>query len=611
MASVRVTPMIIRCVLALALFNTANALHAGFVRTRDGKTMEGQVSFNSAGALVVTRSNGEQATNDLREVVSASFAPGSFFSSGSILPSGWTVADIGDVRGAARLDTNTFTLRVEGNTTNALACHYVSRAMPSDGDLTMKVEEVSGTGVTHGGIMIRGNNSSIFAALSVGGDGKLWFQSRPDSDKKTVILREGPQVKTPILLRLQKKEKTVTALYSYDAKSWETFVTEQLKISLEKTWRDNEGELHLLRASCGVFASSRGVDTRATVRASALFLTQNGLLGEYFSDPDFGNLKMARLDPQVRFNWRSGSPDSSIADDHFSVRWTGKLMPRRFGTYAFFLDADSSAKLWIDDKEIVTSRFKRKSGDAEPTPVPLTGRPTEVKLEFTAGAEEAEVKLGWSLWQNQDKPEVVGMTNFLYVLTGAKSPESIALARLTNAGPAVRGVLLRNGSFIASAVTKADESAVRFAFGGRKEMPLLNNRVARIFLRPPRQALAYEIAHGRSGVFMKNGDFLECEFRGVDHHTLTVNSLLFGMKRYGIEGSGPLVVVLNDVAAKDAGYEVRLLDGSAFRAQKLGATAETIALHDSILGELTFPTSELVEIRQLGVRAGDTAFATP
>jgi hypothetical protein len=160
--------------------------------------------------------------------------------------------------------------------------------------------------------------------------------------------------------------------------------------------------------------------------------------------------------------------------------------------------------------------------------------------------------------------------------------------------------MLRNGTFLAGSITKADESAVRLALAARPEASVLNNRVARIILRPPRQLLPYDIAQGRRGVFTKQSDFFECEFRGLEHNSLTVSSVLFGLKRYSLAEESPLVVILNDVALENAGHEVRLIDGSVLRAKKLKVRSGSLTVTDSILGDFSIPAAELLEIRQLG-----------
>jgi len=585
----------------------ASAASAGQVWLLDGRTLEGELRFNETGALVVRPAQGEAIAVELNKVSSATFASGSYFSSGSMLPNGWTANDYGENRGSTRLDTNTFSLRVAGLGTNATACHFVSRAMPSDGEIIVRVEDVSGTGLTHAGIMIRAHHSGAFAALSLGSDGKVWFQRRVDGDKKEIRTIASGKMSAPVWLRLRLYEKSIQALYSTEPKSWQTLATEPIKLGVEKTWRESEGELQLLRASCGVFASSRGAGTLGTARVTAHVILQQGLVGEYFADREFSNLKMARLDPQIRFDWKAAPPDPALGRTNFSVRWTGKIISKRLGPHSFHIDTPGRAQLWIGEKEVPWASFTRPgSGPEFPAMTMTSGRPTDFKLEFVSDSPAA-IKLGWAL-VNQ-KPELIGMTNFHHLFYGANSPESIALARMSNAGPAVRGVMLRNGTFLAGQAVKADQSAVRFSILGGPEAPVLSSRVARLVLRPPRQPLPYDIALGRGGVFMRNGDFFESDFQGLERNTLTVSSVLFGLKRFAVEGNDALVVVLNDVAAINSGFEVRLLDGSVLRAQKVRAKPASLVIEDSILGELAIPFSELVALRQLGVTISDGASA--
>jgi hypothetical protein len=596
-------PARIRIPLLLAVTTLVFSIGAATVRTREGKVLEGDLRFNEAGALVLRPGEGEPITIELKDVARATFESGTFFSSGSLLPNGWAAQDIGDARGSVRLDTNTLALRVEGRSTNLTSCHFVSRPMPSDGDFWVRVEGVTGNGPANAGIMIRSENNSAFAAISLGNDGKLLFLSRGDPARKEIRMTRGPSISTPMHLRLQKRDTTVTAMYAKDTRMWQTLAIEPVKISPQKTWREGEGDLQLLRASCGVFASSRGINTLATARLTPITMMLQGLLGEYFADQDFVNLRMARLDPQVRFNWRTTSPSPVLDRNNFSVRWTGKVVARKAGNYRFCFDADDRAKLWINDTEMPSASLKKYGNELEIPYFPLhAGSSINVKLEYENGGGEASVQLGWALQGHP--PEVIDMTNFLYMFNATNSPESIALSRVTNNTPAVGGVLLRDGSFLAGAVRSADESAVRISYPGKKDVTVLNSRVARIHLRPSRSPLRFEIAQGRTGVFTKSGDFLESEFKRIEGDTLHMGSVLFGSKKFGIENGDAVAVVLNDFVPARSGFEVTLLDGSALQVPKITANAETITIHEPILGTLSIPATELFEIRAIGLASG-------
>jgi beta-glucosidase len=65
-------------------------------------------------------------------------------------------------------------------------------------------------------------------------------------------------------------------------------------------------------------------ETVAPVPPSAL----TGLKGEYFNNKDLqGEPVLVRKDEQVNFDWVRERPVPQLADDKFSVRWTGKFVP--------------------------------------------------------------------------------------------------------------------------------------------------------------------------------------------------------------------------------------------------------------------------------------------
>lgn len=604
-------PFLTACALPLVLLGAllptislTSVCQAGTLRTLDGRSYDGEIQFTDEGALLI-KSGDSNTVVAITNVARATIASGPFLSSGSTLPNGWLTQDIGDARGSTRLDTNTFSIRVEGQSTNANACHFVARSMTSDGQITARVEAVSGTGYAQAGLMIRSQvHSAVYAAVSVGSDGRLLFQRRADPDRRETKTSQGPQVSPPVWLRLQKSEKSVAALWSQDGSRWQVLDSDTVKLSAEKTWREGEGEVSLLRASCGVFASCQGKGTASQARIVPLVMSMQGLLGEYFDGRDFRQLKMARVDPHIRFNWAGGAPDPSLNKDSFSVRWTGKIVAPKTSAYAFYFDAEETARLWINDREMPAASLRR---GAKPTPeqmIPFTGGSTaNIRMEFENGSGPASVRLGWGLAGNA--PEPMSMTNFLCVFFATNSPESVALSRVTNNSPPIRGVLLRNGSFLAGTVSKATESAVHISLPDRKDVPILNSKVARIYLKAPQQTLPYEEVRGRSGIFMKGGDFFEGDFRSIEHGSVIASSVLYGLRRFSIEGGEPLVILLNDPSPTRSGWEVRLLNGTSLRASRLTPTAQSITVDDTVVGRVTVPTSELFEIRHVARTVAD------
>jgi beta-glucosidase len=81
---------------------------------------------------------------------------------------------------------------------------------------------------------------------------------------------------------------------------------------------------------------------------------ENGLLGEYFNDPDLkGSPAISRIDREIRFWWEKGSPDPKIRRDYFSARWTGYLVAEYPGDYEIGVSSDDRSRLFIDDSLLV------------------------------------------------------------------------------------------------------------------------------------------------------------------------------------------------------------------------------------------------------------------
>ena len=134
-----------------------------------------------------------------------------------------------------------------------------------------------------------------------------------------------------------------------------------------------------------------------------------GLRGEYFRGRELeGSPMLTRLDPTVDFRWDRGSPtsdlvargelpaDQGLANDDFSVRWTGVLLPPVSGRYELTVTGDDGFRLDVDGRRVIdewttTSRARAKSAllDLE------AGKAHEVRLEYFESIRDAEVRLGW------------------------------------------------------------------------------------------------------------------------------------------------------------------------------------------------------------------------
>ncbi|CAG0937646.1 Anti-sigma-I factor RsgI3 [Thermoflexales bacterium] len=103
--------------------------------------------------------------------------------------------------------------------------------------------------------------------------------------------------------------------------------------------------------------------------------------GEYFNNQDFaGTPSLVRNDKNIAFNWGMGWPNSKIAADRFSVRWTRTLNLTE-GTYRFAARFDDGARLFIDNV-LILDQWQAASGQTYVVDVPLGAGNHIVRFDY-------------------------------------------------------------------------------------------------------------------------------------------------------------------------------------------------------------------------------------
>ncbi len=128
---------------------------------------------------------------------------------------------------------------------------------------------------------------------------------------------------------------------------------------------------------------------------------EHGLRGEYFANKDLqGTPVLTRIDSTIRFEWAMSSPDTMLPSDHFSVRWTGTLVPSTTGMYRLGVSTDDGVRFWLDGRLLVDSWFDRGATlDAMTLPLD-SGRTYQVKIEYYENTGWAYAALVWELQQD-------------------------------------------------------------------------------------------------------------------------------------------------------------------------------------------------------------------
>ncbi len=158
----------------------------------------------------------------------------------------------------------------------------------------------------------------------------------------------------------------------------------------------------------------------------------------------------------------------------------------------------------------------------------------------------------------------------------------------------VAGALLCSGSFVAGAVHVADETTIRMAFAGR-ELTIPRRRVARILFHEVSVEALDRIGPGRVGAALCNGDFYEGQVQ-VRSGTASVSSVLFGSRTFTTYNQ-IAAALLNGVKDAPCRFEVRVTDGSRFRAAALTFEAGRVRITDACGESFVINASQLEQIR--------------
>lgn len=134
---------------------------------------------------------------------------------------------------------------------------------------------------------------------------------------------------------------------------------------------------------------------RPELAVDALVGNGEGLTGHYFQGTTLINERLARVDPQLDFDWKTGAPAGGLQADDFSVRWSGQLEAPRSEWFIFRVDADDGVRLTVNGAVVIDGWT---NGSLARTSAPLrftAGQKVEVTLEYFEAWGSAHVQLGW------------------------------------------------------------------------------------------------------------------------------------------------------------------------------------------------------------------------
>lgn len=160
--------------------------------------------------------------------------------------------------------------------------------------------------------------------------------------------------------------------------------------------------------------------------------------------------------------------------------------------------------------------------------------------------------------------------------------------------PRMTAIFLLNGTTLVGNLKSITSKEIVLSVEKKDfKVPLVN--VGKVLFRNVPEELKEVISSGRSGVLLRNGDFIDGEVKEVDEDIVSLYSTLLGIKRLSIRLN---VVALVFKKTRSTKSDVKIVTkyGSEIRGSNIQFEKETFKLKEEILGEIEFSYKDLVEI---------------
>ena len=317
-----------------------------------------------------------------------------------------------------------------------------------------------------------------------------------------------------------------------------------------------------------------------------------GLLGCYYQNRFFYGDGALSVDAVMDFS--PVTPPAEFPDKNYSVRWTGQLVPPHTEEYTFKITTDEGVRLWVGGSLVVNELSNRSARTFTGTAPLERDVRYNIRLESVHRAGQGNLKVTWG---SKSKEESVLGEQGVYPHFTPAAPEESGGDEVDESQ--TLGVFSWGGSRIAAGVTTADDSVVRFVEGTSPDRISTVN-VARIVLKPVQAKWRKVLYDKRKGVLLRNGDFIEGEFKSLKEDWLVLNSVLFGVKVYGLDEVVALMLdKVADKPARGSRFELVLESGSLLHVRSFKLDKGGVIVDDPTVGKFLVPLTELDEMRRI------------
>lgn len=311
----------------------------------------------------------------------------------------WNSRDIGQVGvpGDVKVIEDTVSIRASGHDIDAFfdGFHYFYRQVEGDIEVVARVDSLENTnGWAKAGVMIRTDltASSPHVSMVVTPENGFQFLYREQSIADTHS-ESGDSFPSSGWVKLIKRGTVVSGYSSIDGLTWEWVGTLRFD-SEEIFYAGVAATSHENSLAANVVISELATEEPNDNRAIGVHVgAGDGLLGVYQQGE---NLEVTRVDSQIDFDWKAGSPADGFAPNRFRVTWTGYLMAQQSSEHRIHLISDDGVRLWFNDKLLIDDWGYSSAEVATEELILENGMIYPIRVEYFESEGEAVAKLLWS-----------------------------------------------------------------------------------------------------------------------------------------------------------------------------------------------------------------------
>ncbi len=124
---------------------------------------------------------------------------------------------------------------------------------------------------------------------------------------------------------------------------------------------------------------------------------QHGLDAEYFANTSLaGSPAFTKVDPNINFNWHSGSPGGSMPANSWSAQWSGNItVPAAVGDVTLAARSDDGVKVWVDGQLCIGNWGANDSATTESATMLKAGQTHQLKVQYLQLGANDLISLEW------------------------------------------------------------------------------------------------------------------------------------------------------------------------------------------------------------------------